>query len=129
LTIPKVLPTAGGLTMTEWRRAYKRSDPAAGGTCTVILDPVPDGETWRVERLVVTCTSTSVPLVRVYAGAVADFNVVDATAAGNLDIADEDPPLLLTQGEQLICVWTGATDGAVGTFRAQWAVYTKAATP
>lgn len=120
MTGPRALPYAQQLVVVDYRRKTTQSGAAADGACTAALDQVPQGETWLVDRMVVQCTSSTETVARVYAGGVRDSAFVDGTIAGNLDVADESQPILVDSGDALVCVWSDASDGAVGTFSVQY---------
>lgn len=117
---PRPLPWAQQLVVVDYQRTHGQSSPAAGGTCSVELGPVPQDETWLVDRMIVLCDSAADTEARVYVGSVRDTAFVDGSLTGNLDVADESQPVLVDAGEPLTCVWSGAADGAVGTFAIQY---------
>lgn len=82
----------------------------ANGRAEVVTDVVQPGDTWKVGRISVTSESDA-PEARVYVGAEADRNQVDATSMGEDDAADYPRGLTVPSGEQLRIVWTGATEG------------------
>jgi hypothetical protein len=120
MSTPYQVPFTQQLVVVDYRHAVATSQPAAGGTCTALVPAVPADETWLVDRMTVLCTSTTDTEARVYIGSADGRNLVDGSISGNLDIADESQPVLADSGDELRCVWTGATDGAVGTFRIQY---------
>lgn len=99
---------------------------AAGNTCTATLGPVPEGDLWLIERLVVTCTSSSTTTAILYLDSVSNANIVEGTQSGNLDFADENQPLQVDGARSLVAVWTNASNGAVGTLFAQIRVLRRA---
>jgi hypothetical protein len=92
---------------------------AAGGTCATILGPVPEGDLWLIERIVVTCTSSTATTAIFYLDSISNANIVEGTQSGNLDFADENQPLEVDGARSLLAVWTGASNGAIGTVQAQ----------
>lgn len=95
------------------------SKAAAGGTATATFPAVPAGRLWLVERIVVSCTSSSATSAALYVDQVDALHLVEGTSAGNFDIADENSPLVIESLSVLTVVWTGASNGAVGTCRVQ----------
>lgn len=91
----------------------------ASGTVTGTFQPVPAGRLWLVERIVVSCTSSTPTAAAFYTDNVNAAGLVEGTSAGNFDIADENSPLAVDGGSTLIVQWTGASVGAVGTCRVQ----------
>lgn len=95
------------------------SEPAkvGSGTCTATMRVI-DDDAWQVGHMVVQNTSSSPTRARVYdSPALTPPTLLDGTNAGNLDIADYASPLPLGRGRQVIVVWSGVSDGAVGTVR------------
>lgn len=73
------------------------------------------GWTWRIERMVVLGSGS----VKVYVGGRQDSRVVDLTASGSADVADEAQPIYVEEGELVEVVFTGATVGGLCTVNAQ----------
>ncbi len=98
-----------------------RSEPAPGsGIVDALIGPVPTDQVWLVERIAVTSDSGAPTIASVYTGAVDSANLVDRTASGNADIADEVQPIFVAGGQLLIVRWVGMTAGARGTVRLQY---------
>lgn len=124
------LTQGSALVIVDYRKAIKRSGPAgADGICTATFDPVPAGYLWRVERIVVTNTSTiSQSAARFYdtdpntPGALAD-----STFSGNEDIADENSPVTVDSNVSAVMVWTGCDVAAVGTVKIQYVLVQRTA--
>lgn len=95
--------------------------PAADATGIIqaTFAPVGAGRLWLVERIVVSCTSSSVTAAAFYVDQVAPDALVEGTSAGNFDIADENSPLVVDALSSLIVRWIGASAGATGTCRVQ----------
>lgn len=89
------------------------------GATTATFLTVHDNETWEISRAVVACTSSSDTTATLYADDIQPSRILDASASGNLDTADNAAPLLVGPGETLLVVWQGASLGAVGTARVQ----------
>ena len=100
-----------------WKSATTK--PAAGGTCSVAFDQVPDTDQWLIERMIVSCTSSTATRAVHYLDRATPDQVLEGTNSGNLDFANESSPLRIMGSRQLLTVWTGASDGAVGTVRIQ----------
>ena len=109
------------------KRSARSATGAAGGTCLAQLPAVPDNELWFVDRLRVSCDSTTETVGEVYTSTLDADGLEDGTLTGNFDVADNAAPILVKPTEQLTIVWTGATDGAIGRFRAQITIMRKAA--
>lgn len=86
----------------------------ANGRAEATLQPLRAFERWRVRRMTVQSTSsTLVPTCKVYRGAVSPSRLIDGTYTGTLDHTDTD--IAMQNGERLIAVWEGADVGAVCT--------------
>lgn len=105
------------------RRTIYSGAPDGTGTAQALLGPVPAGQQWRLERIIVSSTSSSSTKARVYADSTDPGHYLDpGTSTGNLDVAEyQYPPILLT-GETLIVQWTGMSAGARGVAVVQWHV-------
>jgi hypothetical protein len=116
-----LLGGSGVAGQTTTRRPVAQSGIEAGGTgiVEVILGAAPAGGFWLVERLVVITNSVAVTAFRLYAGLIADDAILDLTAAGNLDVADEASPAFVPGGVSLIGRWTGVSALARCTVAAQ----------
>jgi hypothetical protein len=105
------------------------SKAAAGGTCQAVLPAVPDGDLWLIERIVVTCTSSTATTAVVYVDQASASSIVEGTQSGNLDFADENQPIEVDGSRALLVVWSGASNGAIGTVRAQIRVLRRLTAP
>lgn len=97
------------------------SPPAAAGsgTMTATFEVVGEGRLWLVDRVVVTSTSTTTTAAYLFTDQATAAQYLDGSNSGNFDVADNSSPLHIDQTRTLIVVWTGASDGAVGTCRVQ----------
>lgn len=97
------------------------SQPATAGVCVVAfqVDPV-SGVVYLIDRITVSCTSTTATSAKIYVGDIAATNIVDATYEGNLDVADEVQPITVVGADAIRVVWEGASAGAVGAVRIQY---------
>ncbi len=92
------------------------------GAGTIRLGPVPAFQQWEVSLYTVQTvggTGTLQALVQVYRNLVNPANLIDGTYGGNFDTSSQDPALILTYGESLFFVWSGANANAVATMRAE----------
>ncbi len=121
------LPTHG-YSASEWRlhdfqqRAVTTEPAAAAGVCRCELPPVPQDELWLIDRMVVSTDSTTDTIAYVYLDAIDPVRAIDGTWWGNFDVADLASAIQLPGGTVVLCEWTGASLGAVGTLRAQWQI-------
>lgn len=126
LNFSTVAPDGAALLVVDYRTVSASTPAAAGGTCSVTLEPVPAGMFWLVERITVLCTSTTPTTAYVYEGDPAPGNFRDGTSRGNLDVADESSPILVDSTRYLTVEWTGASAGAVGTVTVQYQLVKRA---
>ena len=119
-----VAQTSGAaLQVIDYRTSALRSQPApASGVVTLTFAQVPDGQLWRVERITVTSTSSTNTTAVVYSGDLDTTNIVDGTASGNLDIADQLSPIVVDSTLSLTIAWSGVSVGALCTARIQYQI-------
>ena len=102
-------------------QAFSRVAPAG---IAVARFTVPPGQQWRVERLAVKTQSVPATTVLVYvvgsgytcqaaAEPFPDMFLADASLSGNLDIADQNSPILVPSQHELVVCWTGLTAASV----------------
>lgn len=109
------------------KRSARSTTGATGGSCLAQLPAVPENELWFVDRLRVSCDSSTATVAQVYSSTLDVDGIEDGTLTGNFDVADNAAPIMLKPTEQLTVVWTGASNGAVGRFRAQITIMRRAA--
>lgn len=103
----------------DYRQTPAISSPAVAGVATVAFGPVPDDELWLLDRITVSCTSSTVTVCTLYLDVIDPQHALDYTPAGNYDIADEASPIQIPATSQLLVVWTGASNGARASARTQ----------
>jgi hypothetical protein len=86
------------------------------GAAVVSLGPR-IGQRWVVTAAAVsTSTAVAVPQANIYIGNAAEpANLVDGTFTGNLDSTSKTAGFIITSGQNVIAVWSGADPGAVAT--------------
>jgi len=119
VVLPTALPAAAGWAFSDYVSLTQQSQPATGGTATIELPQLDHDEQWLIDRLVVTCTSTTSTALRLYDSAVTLARLLDTTATGNLNTADYPAGLLVRPSSVLIAQWTNASTGAVGSLTVQ----------
>lgn len=107
----------------------RSSQPAAGGTMSVLFDPVPLDTSWQLERVVVSSTSSLPTRAYLFTDLADPRHLLDGTNSGNFDVADNTTPVTVGAGLALLVVWLGAADGAVGTVRVQGTLATGSGGP
>jgi len=123
-----ILPRAVGGSATGWQlvdyqsgaAASFHTQAAAGGVCSVQLDQLDDTELWLIDHAVVYCTSSTPTSLRLYSDAIDPGRLLDGSSDGNFDVADwPGDGLQIAPSTSLLAVWSGASDGAVGTLNLQ----------
>lgn len=104
----------------EYVRRYETESREAvatgGGVASIDFGSPPSGFMWLIRRIVVASTSVAASDCQVYVGRdVIAKNVVDATANGNRDIADEFSSIPVRPSQNLQVIFTGATAASVAT--------------
>jgi len=108
-------PGSVDFAVVDYITAPITTDPAgADGLCTARFDPPGGSDSWLVDRITVTNTSTAETTCHVYVGTTGLDGLRDLTVVGNNDIADESQPIYVPTGVPLIVQWEGADPGAVG---------------
>jgi hypothetical protein len=128
----------GGLMLVDSPPARPQSITAPAGTTAQVSFPGPNAPLlWWVDRITVKARATVGGAFSTFpasssqgwvfvgtdvASAVKDENLADLTLVGNLDIADENAPIVVDSGQVLVVVWTNTTPGAFYTARIQYRV-------
>lgn len=114
--------TPGGYSILDYVDSGGLVSPAAGadGKCTLQLTAADPGNVWLCDRYTVENTSTTATVAIVYLGDPSPQNLRDVTGSGNLDVADNNSPLIVPGTRYLTVVWQGCSVGAVGTFSLQY---------
>lgn len=111
--------TAAGWSLVDFR-SYRASTPAAaGGLASLQLPQLDPTELWIIDHAVVSCTSSTPTSVRWYADTATPAQLLDGSNAGNFDVADWPAGLQLAPGTGLLVVWSGASNGAIGSLALQ----------
>jgi hypothetical protein len=119
IPLPRPIPSTSQWQLQGYRRVSMTSPPAAGGIATARFGQLGTDEQWLIDRAVVSCSSTSGTTVRLYDGDPSVSRLLSGSNTGNYDEADYPQGLLLDAGGELVAVWSGAGDGAVGTISVQ----------
>lgn len=125
--LPQPQPASSQWALSDYGSGVETTPEAAGGTCQVELLTVPADELWLLERVVVSCTSSSASACTLYLDYPDPSRAIDFTPAGNGDVADSAPPVQLEAGTTVLAVWAGCSNGAKGTIRGQWTVLRRSA--
>jgi hypothetical protein len=128
----------GGIALVDSPPARARTVVAPAGTTAQVSFAGPNAPLlWWVDRITVKARATiggafstfpvSSTQAWVFVGtdeasAIRDDNLADLTLVGNLDIADENAPIVVDAGQVLVVVWTNTTPGAIYTARIQYRV-------
>lgn len=81
---------------------------SSDGTCVLIFSPPGARQQLEITQVSVVCDGSASSDCTLYVS----NQVVCATRTGNGDSADGDPPIILTDAEELQLVWRDATPGA-----------------
>lgn len=92
------------------------------GLATHTLRAVPQGYRWLIDYITVTVVSsaTASPQAVVYVDSVDARNVLDGTSDATGAVAAYAPPRAISQGSQLVVIFSGAAPGAVTTVRVEY---------
>lgn len=90
------------------KMAEERAADAAG-VALIPFGVPPIGWAWLIERIVVIGGGQ----VRVYVGGLQVNNVVDLSATGSADVADEASPIFVRSGEPVAVEFSGAAVGLI----------------
>ena len=107
-------------TALERARTFKLSNSEVEdgtGVAIIQLERPPVGFQWHIQRLVVTTTGGGSALL--YVGGRQAANIVDLTASGAADVADESQPIFVKAGELIEVAFSGLAAGAVATANMQ----------
>ena len=127
LILPQQVSAASSWSLEDFRTLQAQSDPAGpDGTATIELEQLDNDEMWLVDHAVVTSNSALDSSVRLYAGGVADLNLLSGSDAGNFDEADWPNGLQLQPGQSLTVRWDGVSEFTVGTIALQVRVMRRA---
>jgi hypothetical protein len=119
ITLPTQVSAAHGWTLTDYMTMQARSAPAVGGQCSVTFAQLGSAERWQIDHAVVICDSTTPTTLRLYESVATPLSLLDGSGAGAFDVADWPGGLGVQPTQALLAVWTGASDGAVGTIALQ----------
>lgn len=101
--------------MTNELRESGNGTADANGRAQCTVQPMRYGEEWRITRMTVQSTSTTLtPTANVYRGSEAASNLIDGTWTGTRDSSDTS--IRLMSGEALVCVFEGGDVGSQCTF-------------
>lgn len=117
---------AAGWQLSDWQQIRLSATADATGTATIDCGQVDPTTQWLVDRVVIQSTSGSASTLKLYDSTVAAAQLLDGTAAGNLNTADYPAGLLVRPSASLVAQWTGASPGAVCTLTAQVRIYRRA---
>lgn len=101
--------------MTVELRESGSATAGSDGRAVCRVQPMRYGEEWRITRMTVQSTSsTLVPVAKVYRGSEAASNLVDGSYTGTQDTSETS--IRLMSGEALVCVFEGGDAGSQCTF-------------
>jgi hypothetical protein len=124
--LPYQVPIASTLSVDDYSVFTGNATADANGLIQVITPEVDTtfDYAWLADQLIVSCTSTSKTIAKVFIGPAGTSdvrNLAAGTASGNLDFDDVSGIGLLVRASEAVTVtWVGADPGSVGTFRMQY---------
>jgi hypothetical protein len=107
--------------LTNWIRRSASAVADAAGVATVRIDFYGLGSYALIDRINIACASGTLAIF--YVGGISDDSFVDSTTTPTRATADNNSPIHVIQGEQLIAVVSGMTAGHVATVRVQARTY------
>jgi hypothetical protein len=119
INVPIQVAAASGWVLNDYLTMQRRSAPAAGGLCTVTFDQLDPNERWLIDHAVITTTSSTATVLRLYEGTIDPLSLLDGSGSGGFDVADWPNGLAVAPTQALIAVWTGASTGSTGTVTLQ----------
>lgn len=124
LSVTVILPepalSASGWSLVDYSTAQATTPPATGGAARLELEQLAGTDMWLIDHAVVACDGTNDTTVRWYASTENPGALLDGSDSGRFDVADWPNGLLLRPSAALVVVWSGASDGAVGTITLQY---------
>lgn len=113
---------ASGLALVDVVKRAASSPPAAGGQAIASIGPVPTGQVWIIDRINVSMTAGT-PTIALYDDAsLGAVYFLDGASAGVLNVSEYPTGIVIEDTRSLYAVWGAASDGAVGTVRAQFRI-------
>lgn len=112
--------TGARITTGGYFKAIAQAVSDAAGVAVVRFGPVPTSAMWLLERYVVSVTNSPGSQASLYIGDPVTPNLEDGTLAGDLDVADGAPAIMVPGGEVLTFQWVNAGVGNVATARIQY---------
>jgi hypothetical protein len=106
-------------TLIDYVTLVRSSPAAAGGLCTATFDQLAPGDRLLIDHAIVSCTSSTPTILRMYLDAVSPLTMLDGSDAGNFDVADWPNGLAIAPTRTLTVQWSGASAGGIGTITLQ----------
>ncbi len=122
LVLPSYTATADqSWQLVDFLDVSARTEPAAGGRCTLTLEQLDPGELWLLDHLVcqVLPATTAKSTLRLYSSYEDPLRILDGTSSGSFNVGEWTAGLQLHPSESLHAVWAGAPDGSRGFLRVQ----------
>lgn len=123
------------LAIVDYPNDVEQQSTAAdsNGNASIVLDPVPQGFIWRIERMTTFVSDNEGNLLQTPSGALFGVYKVDGGAttampvkfrdgsqSPGLDVADESSPITVQQGLSVLFAWTGLTPETYGNVTMQY---------
>ena len=102
--------------------ATEQATTDASGVATVVFGPPQAATMWMLQSVIVHVTGAPGSSASVYVGTPAAANLRAGTNKGDLDSADQSPPVFVPSGQQVTVQWVSAGVGNVATATIQFEV-------
>lgn len=122
LPVPVALSRGVELRPIDYQADQRQGRIDATGKALVEWDPPDNDQLWRIERIVVTSTSTATLGVSVYGGTVQPQNLRDWTQLppGWSGVAEYPAPMTIENGQWLALLFAGGLTGEQVTAHIQY---------
>lgn len=121
--LPTQLGPASTWSIADFGRRWAFTGPAANGTAQTTVATVPQDELWLVDFVRVSAEPAPADAdVRAYVCLDTEDWDVMGTATGQYDVADQNSPIQVPGGSNILLVWKDMPNGTVGKGYVQWTV-------
>ena len=123
MRLPAQLGPASAWSIADFGRKWVQTPAATGGTASVRVATVPQDELWLIDWVRVSATpDLTTQDVRAYVCQNTEEFDVMGTSSGHYYVADQNSPLQMEGGTDVLLVWKDMPDGAIGRGYVQWTV-------
>jgi hypothetical protein len=128
IPLPSSISQASQWTFEDWLTIKGTATTDSFGFGVYTADPVPDGELWLIDRVVVSNNGLLLATVRLWDSVRGSgTDIVDGpNGPCRFAVAEYPTGLLFRSGSQILATWSGADAGQTCFFRAQARVFRRA---